>query len=1079
MKKIWRYLVFAIVFTSFINPAYAVPSAEIEQQFQQADGVAVEVVQKGDEWNNWIETSSGYTIEKAADGNWYYVTGFDGSNASGSSNAVFAGKVRADLVPPSGLEKGIKPSNTRPSQAPGVGTGAPLNPAPNGAFTGKILFILASFNDRSGSTSETSWGTFVSNNIADYFNKVSYGKVTLEPATESFGTANNGVVGWVNLGYNHPNTNSSTGTANQTLTKNAIMAANPYIDYSAYDMNNDGFVDSDELAIVVIVAGYERSYSSTYTPSVWGHKWSITSFPTVDGVKVGAYHSGAGGYAQFGELHKNSSTNQHQATMGIMVHELGHLIFAYPDLYDTDSSSSGIGGFGVMGGGSWGRKATDTYAGATPVFPSAWSQLRRGWVNAAIGSGTETITAAGSGSATSANAVYKATTGTSSQYFLVQNRQNMGYDRGLERFLGTGFSGGLNIFHIDDTKTSNASDANRWVDVEEADGTQMGRSSGSNGDLWRAGNAIKFDNTSTPNSKLYGGASSGVDINSISSTGTTMTATFGSGSTVPGGATLISPSGNITDSTPTYIWNAVSNSTWYYLWANDSTGNVIKKWYTAAQVGCTSGSGTCSITSTKSLANGAGKWWIRTWNSTGYGPWGAGKSFNVTATGGTKPGAATLVSPTGSITDSTPTYTWNAVSNSTWYYLWGNDSTGNVIKKWYTAAQAGCTSGAGTCSVTPTTSLANGAGKWWIRTWNSTAYGSWSLPKSFKLTAGNTTPGAVTLISPSGSITDSTPTYTWNAVSNSTWYYLWANDSTGNVIKKWYTAVQAGCTSGTGTCSITPTTTLANGAGKWWIRTWNTIGYGLWSAGKNFNVTSLTSKACNINATFASNSLGWAQNSDTWTVGTGYYYTPGTASSAYATSTYTPSASCSNLDVTAKQWRNTANAGNMANANALLIRASGSVSADGLNANYYAFQWTRDGRYSVWKRVAGVSAAVKGWTATTAVNASGWNTIRAVAVGSSLKYYLNGTLVWSGSDTSLSTGSVGVREYKADTTTPLGFWVDFVTSAPAASPDSALSSASTESGTSSSPAEEIINPVQALMNQESIVGEGTEGQAPQ
>ncbi len=99
----------------------------------------------------------------------------------------------------------------------------------------------------------------------------------------------------------------------------------------------------------------------------------------------------------------------------------------------------------------------------------------------------------------------------------------------------------------------------------------------------------------------------------------------------------------------------------------------------------------------------------------------------------------------------------------------------------------------------------------------------------------STPPGIATLYSPSGTITDSTPTYTWNAVANSTWYYLWVNDSTGNRIKTWYTAASAGCASGTGTCSVTPGTTLATGNATWWIQTWNSYGSGPWSSPMFFN----------------------------------------------------------------------------------------------------------------------------------------------------------------------------------------------------------------------------------------------------
>lgn len=98
-------------------------------------------------------------------------------------------------------------------------------------------------------------------------------------------------------------------------------------------------------------------------------------------------------------------------------------------------------------------------------------------------------------------------------------------------------------------------------------------------------------------------------------------------------------------------------------------------------------------------------------------------------------------------------------------------------------------------------------------------------------------PGRVTLLSPSGTINTATPAYTWNADAHSTWYYLWVNDSTGTRIQKWYTAADAGCSSGTGTCAVTPDIALAAGSGKWWIDTWNVNGYGPWSNVMTFTVS--------------------------------------------------------------------------------------------------------------------------------------------------------------------------------------------------------------------------------------------------
>ncbi|MBF0566463.1 MAG: hypothetical protein HQK89_14630, partial [Nitrospirae bacterium] len=155
------------------------------------------------------------------------------------------------------------------------------------------------------------------------------------------------------------------------------------------------------------------------------------------------------------------------------------------------------------------------------------------------------------------------------------------------------------------------------------------------------------------------------------------------------------------------------------------------------------------------------------------------------------------------------------------------------IQQWYSATQAGCTAGTGTCSITPAIALTNGPGTWWVQTYNDAGYGPWSNGMGFTMVVA--APGAATLVSPTGTITNATPPYTWNAVSGSTWYQLWVENPTGTpLIRNWYSAVQAGCTAGTGTCSVTPTTALTNGTGAWWIQTWNATGNGAWSSGMSF-----------------------------------------------------------------------------------------------------------------------------------------------------------------------------------------------------------------------------------------------------
>jgi hypothetical protein len=294
----------------------------------------------------------------------------------------------------------------------------------------------------------------------------------------------------------------------------------------------------------------------------------------------------------------------------------------------------------------------------------------------------------------------------------------------------------------------------------------------------------------------------------------------------PSAATLSSPSGNInTNYNPTYTWNQVSGVTWYYLWVNGPSGNIIKQWYTSAQANC-NGS-TCSVTHGTTLAGGAHTWWVQTYNLVGYGPWSAGMSFSTYMP--TVPGSASLSSPSGYIgADYIPAYTWNQVSGATWYYLYVDGPSGNVIKQWYTSAQANCNGS--TCSLKPGTTLSGGAHTWWILTWNSNGSGPWSVAKSFNTASPMPIPGTATLVSPSGGTGwGSQPTYMWNQVNGSTWYYLWINGPSGTFYTKWYTSDQANCDGST--CSIRPAITLPSGSNRWWVQTWNSSGQGPWSSG--------------------------------------------------------------------------------------------------------------------------------------------------------------------------------------------------------------------------------------------------------
>ncbi|MFM7204203.1 MAG: M6 family metalloprotease domain-containing protein [Myxococcota bacterium] len=496
------------------TPAEAAPAQPGTFWLEQPSGVRFEARQVGDEWCNRVEGLSGHPVVQAQDGGWYYQLG------QVAGRPVLGERVQPGRTP---NEAPLPLSCARPNQGPAFLPHAASKTSAE-PFRGSVLFLLVDFADRKGTYDEVSFARFVKEEVRQYYYTVSYGAVDLQPAEESFGTANNGVVGWLRMSGNHPNTGSNTSSANAQLSKDAILAADRYVNFARYDLNADGYVDADELAVVVIAAGYERSYGMS-SPSVWGHMWNLDAVapPKVDGVIVGDSHNNKGGYCQFGEIHKAGPRDAgHQATVGIMVHELGHLIFRLPDLYDTDGSSNGAGGWCVMSYGSWGASTDDAFSGETPVAPGAYIRNSLGWSSAREGAGATTLTAVGASSGTASNTLVKIPTSVPEQFFLLENRSAVGYDRGLESTLG-GAPSGIAIWHIDASIGTNRLDRRRLADVEEADGDTTAFKTTN---LWYQGNGTRFDATSTPSSSLNNGTATNIRVGSFSMPGEQMSCTI-------------------------------------------------------------------------------------------------------------------------------------------------------------------------------------------------------------------------------------------------------------------------------------------------------------------------------------------------------------------------------------------------------------------------------------------------------------------------------------------------------------------------------------------------------------------------
>jgi immune inhibitor A len=154
-------------------------------------------------------------------------------------------------------------------------------------------------------------------------------------------------------------------------------------------------------------------------------------------------------------------------------------------------------------------------------------KIRSGFVTPTVISSDGTYTANDINS--SSHNIFKIQSGTSGEYFLLQNRNAVGYDQGLNMLDSSGtYAGGLLITHNSDNVSQNTNDSHRVVDIEEADNAGPlagGHSRGTYNGLFYNGNSTTFNDSSTPNSKRVSGAASNIAITNIGNRGTAISFT--------------------------------------------------------------------------------------------------------------------------------------------------------------------------------------------------------------------------------------------------------------------------------------------------------------------------------------------------------------------------------------------------------------------------------------------------------------------------------------------------------------------------------------------------------------------------
>ncbi|MFN0244328.1 MAG: M6 family metalloprotease domain-containing protein [Planctomycetota bacterium] len=537
----------------------------------QPDGRTVALRFRGAPPEAWYEDESGLPVVKSGARYVYAHESADG--------ALVATEHEVGLVAP--RELGIAPRTTRApaehahdrgaaskstssASAASSGMPAPQSAGARGAFLAgsgavKNLVLLLRFSDHGPAGQNRTLPSAANVNtimnavggdpvlaptgsVRDHYLETSYGQFTINSTS----------VGWIdvpNTETYYANNNSGLTTRTWELITDGLDLADATTDFTQYDEDGDGWVD----AITFLHSGYGAEwggadqYGTDYSDRMWSHKWTIPTWTSAEGVKVGDYNISPGLWGTSGSG---------PGRIGVVCHELGHF-FGLPDLYDTDGTSQGIGNWCLMAGGSWGFDSSQQ----RPSHPSAWAKIFLGWV-------TPQLLAPGTHSAPrveSTPTIFRIDYGyRPGESLLVENRQQFGFDSALPQ-------GGLAVWHVDEAKgslTQNSPNTDEgypgqagWptngrhfrIALLQADGgfdMEEDEDRGDSGDVYHAAGVSQITNATTPNTDAYQSGtivSTGNRIQSIGASGANIGFTYSvtGGGSVPTNNTSSLPSGQL------------------------------------------------------------------------------------------------------------------------------------------------------------------------------------------------------------------------------------------------------------------------------------------------------------------------------------------------------------------------------------------------------------------------------------------------------------------------------------------------------------------------------------------------------
>ena len=471
--------------TTFAIPAYPKPL-----KVKQADGSWLTIQMRGDEHGHYVMTSDGIPLVfNARQRNYEYADWKDGKVQASGIKAAEASertaKVKAFVKSQdkSAILESFKRARLQQlqqvlSSRRNVSLKASSNPQKeklnNFPTIGEVhsLVILVQFADTKFST--------VGSDAHQFFNNMlnepgfTYSNGANGSARDFYLNSSNGrfqpqfdVIGPVTLPekYSYYGANKGSSVDNpvrlEEFVREACTLADPSVDFSQYDHNQDGFIDN----IYFFYAGKGEADSGDGN-AIWPHSAYYSDIASqagatqtslkLDGVEVGNYTCS-------NEINGTIITPQ-PAGIGTFVHEFGHVL-GLADHYDVNYGITTFapGYFDTMAQASYNNN------GNTPAAFSAYERACLGWIDLIVlKNGVDTLNVLPD--LNDSNKAYVVPVGgtNDAEYFIMENRQQKGWDAFIPGH-------GMLLWHIDyDAKAWEKNELNitadhQRVDIVEAD----------------------------------------------------------------------------------------------------------------------------------------------------------------------------------------------------------------------------------------------------------------------------------------------------------------------------------------------------------------------------------------------------------------------------------------------------------------------------------------------------------------------------------------------------------------------------------------------------------------------------------